>query len=258
MNNLVSNVDFDKVNELNSVLENLCINDSIDNINTNNNLDNEVNSIVLQLDSLNIKHNFTSKNKENKKNKENNSNVIDCDENNENNNIIAQSNLKEDDLINQNILKYYNFCDIPNQEFNKHNLIYDNNDNKYQLICLSNEEDFNIIKNLKQIISYLKNNNFVIDSIYLKNNVFYISAVKLDNIKYELTIDLNKLQFIRDKRIKYFLKNNNFIKYSGIVKVNKKTISKSRNIPKRSCKYYFKKRNNMDCSNNSNFMPYIS
>ena len=258
MNNLVSNVSFDKVNELNSVLENLCINDSIDNINTNNNLDNEVNSIVLQLDSLNIKHNFTSKNKENKKNKENNSNVIDCDENNENNNIIAQSNLKEDDLINQNILKYYNFCDIPNQEFNKHNLIYDNNDNKYQLICLSNEEDFNIIKNLKQIISYLKNNNFIIDSIYLKNNVFYISAVKLDNIKYELTIDLNKLQFIRDKRIKYFLKNNNFIKYSGIVKVNKKTISKSRNIPKRSCKYYFKKRNNMDCSNNSNFMPYIS
>jgi len=260
MNNLTSNVVFDKVEELNSVLENLCINDSVDsvdNINTNDNLDNEVNSIVLQLDNLNIKHNFINKN--NEQNKENNSNTIDCDENNENNNIIAQSNLKEEDnLVNQNVLKFHKFNDTPSHEWNKRQLIFDSNDKLYKLVCLSNDEDFNIVKNLKQIITYLQNNNFVIDSIYLKNNIFYISAVKLDNIKYELTIDLKKLQFIRDKRIKYFLKNNNFIKYSGIVKVNKKTISKNRNISKRSCKYYFKKRNNINCSNNSDFMPYIA
>lgn len=234
----------DSVNTLNSILENLCITDSINNIENNTENEKEIDSIVLQLDSLDIKHNFKKSNNEN-------SNV--SDNNNENiDNIIAESNLMDkDDIINQNVLKYHKLDNFINK-CNQNNIIYNKDDSTYELVCLNNNDnnDMNIIKNLKQIITYLLDNNFTINSIYFKDNIFNISALKSDYIKYDLSIDLKKLQFIRDKRIKYFLKDNNFIKYSGIAKVHKSISKKRNNRNNRNCKYYLKNRYNNENNDN--------
>ena len=256
INNENKNIDV-----LNSILENLCITDSIDNITdtTKNNInnDNEIDTVVLQLDSMNIKHNFVNK-------KTNNDDINDDINNNINfnmntddddKNILAKSELKENNnLLNQNILKYYNFDNFRNK-CNDNNFIYNEDGSVYELVCLNEtkNDNINVIKNLKQIILYLINNKFVINSIYFKDNKFRINAINSNNVVYDLSIDLERLQFIRDKRIKYFLKNNNFIKYCGIVKVDKKTITKRRKPINRSCKYYFKNRYN-DENNNMSYI----